>query len=150
VTCHSGVCESTFTPTKCGTEICTASQSCCGPAGLPACYDNGSPCPISQRKMKKDITYLSVDDRQRLSDELMSIPLATYRYKTEGPTEKEHLGFIIDDIGGAASPAVMASGERVDLYGYNTMTVAAVQIQAKQIAELQRQVEELRKDCKKK
>src|SRR5204862_287739 len=83
----------------------------------------GGMCPISQRKFKKDITYLSLDDRQRLNDELMSFPLATYRYKTEGESERPHLGFIIDDV--APSNAVAPNGERVDMYGYTTMTDGA-------------------------
>ena len=95
--------------------------------------------------MKKDILYLSESEKQQLSSELMSFPLATYRYKTEGNEQKPHLGFIIDDV--APSPAVLQSGERVDLYGYGTMTVAALQVQAKEIADLKKQMEDLKKDC---
>jgi hypothetical protein len=105
-------------------------------------------CPISQAKHKKDIKYLSQDDRQRLNDELMSFPLATYRYKTESDKERPHLGFIIDDV--APTPAVLANGERVDMYGYATMTVAALQTQAKELAELRRKVEEMERECGKK
>lgn len=148
VTCTAaGLCESTFKPEVCGTQICTANQTCCSgmPLPEPKCYDGANaPCPISQRKMKKDITYLSEADKQRLSAELMSFPLATYRYKTESASEREHLGFIIDDV--APSAAVLPSGERVDLYGYSTMTVATLQVQAKQIAELRQQVEDLRRE----
>lgn len=148
VTCHNNKCETTFKPEKCGNNICTATQTCCGPMPLPeaTCVDGAnSPCPISQRKMKKDILYLSDSEKEQLSSELMSFPLATYRYKTEGNEQKPHLGFIIDDV--APSPAVLESGERVDLYGYSTMTVAALQVQAKEIAELKKQMEELKKDC---
>ena len=110
------------------------------------CVDGASsPCPVSQRKMKKDILYLSDGEKQQLSSELMSFPLATYRYKTEGNEQKPHLGFIIDDV--APSPAVLQSGERVDLYGYGTMTVAALQVQAKEIADLKKQMEDLKKEC---
>ncbi len=148
VTCTAaGVCETTFKPEACGTQICTASQTCCSgmPLPEPKCFDGANaPCPVSQRKMKKDITYLSEQDKQRLSDELMSFPLATYRYKTESAADREHLGFIIDDV--APSPAVLPSGERVDLYGYSTMTVATLQVQARQIAELRREVEDLRRE----
>lgn len=148
VTCRNNKCESTFKGETCGKYICTANQTCCGPMPLPEaqCMEGASsPCPISQRKMKKDILYLSDNEKQQLSSELMSFPLATYRYKVEGPEQKPHLGFIIDDV--APSPAVLQSGERVDLYGYSTMTVAALQVQAKEIADLKKQMEELKKDC---
>jgi hypothetical protein len=114
------------------------------PFAEPTCID-GTMCPISQRKMKKDIHYLTSDERQQLNDELMDFRVATYRYKTESAEEREHLGFIIDDV--APSPAVLASGDRVDMYGYSTMTVAALQIQARQIAALEKQMAELKKEC---
>jgi hypothetical protein len=131
--------------TPCGTSTCNKSQTCCSgqPFRTPTCID-GTICPISQRKMKKDISYLSKEDAQRLNDELLGFRLATYRYKTEESGEQPHLGFIIDDV--APSPAVMSSGERVDMYGYSTMTVAAVQVQARELAELRKEVEELRKE----
>jgi hypothetical protein len=105
-------------------------------------------CPISQRQHKKDIAYLSETDRQRLNDELMSFRLATYRYKSESAAEREHLGFIIDDV--APSPAVLESGERVDMYGYQTMAVAALQTQATEMAKLRRELDELKTSCAKK
>ena len=102
-------------------------------------------CPISQRQHKKDISYLSETDRQRLNDELMSFRLATYRYKSEAPSEREHLGFIIDDV--APSAAVLQSGERVDMYGYQTMAVAALQVQARELATLRRELDDLKRTC---
>jgi hypothetical protein len=149
LTCDGGLCKSTFKGEVCGKYICTATQQCCSgiPLPEPKCYEGGM-CPISQRVHKKDITYLSQDDRQRLNDQLMSFPLATYRYKTESDSERPHLGFIIDDV--APSPAVLANGERVDMYGYTTMTVAALQTQARELAALRRQVEDLKAECGKK
>jgi hypothetical protein len=108
----------------------------------PTCID-GTICPISQRKHKKDIHYLSSDEAQRLTDELLGFRLATYRYKSETSADREHLGFIIDDV--APSPAVTSNGERVDMYGYQTMTVATLQAQAREIAELRRQLEDLKR-----
>jgi hypothetical protein len=102
-------------------------------------------CPVSERKHKKDITYLSEADRERLHDQLLRFPLATYRYTSEGEADREHLGFIIDDI--APSPAVQQNGERVDIYGYQTMAVAALQVQARELAALRRELEELKTAC---
>jgi len=146
VTCDAGVCKTSFKGETCGTKVCTATQTCCSgmPLPEPTCVE-GTMCPISQAQHKKDITYLSQDDRQRLNDELMSFPLATYRYKTETNKDRPHLGFIIDDV--APTPAVLQNGERVDMYGYATMTVAALQTQAKELAELKKKVGELEREC---
>ena len=130
----------------CGANTCTKGQTCCDgmPFQKPTCVD-GMQCPISQRQHKKNISYLSEMDRQRLNDELMGFRLATYRYKSESSSEREHLGFIIDDV--APSPAVLESGERVDMYGYQTMAVAALQTQATEMAKLRREVEVLKTTC---
>ncbi len=134
---------------ECGANVCKKGQTCCSgvPFPTPTCVD-GMQCPISQRQHKKDIAYLSETDRQRLNDELMSFRLATYRYKSEAPSEREHLGFIIDDV--APSAAVLQSGERVDMYGYQTMAVAALQTQATEMAKLRRELDELKSSCTKK
>jgi hypothetical protein len=136
-------------PEACGDVTCALDQTCCSgmPFTVPTCV-TGSVCPISQRKFKKDIHYLSDADRARLNDELLAFRLATYRYKTEASAEREHLGFIIDDI--APSPAVVPSGERVDMYGYQTMAVAALQVQAREIAELRGELQALRRELGKK
>ncbi len=129
---------------ECGNKVCGREQTCCSgmPFSEPTCID-GTMCPISQRKFKTDIHYLSGTERARLTEELMAFRLATYRYKAEQPSEREHLGFIIDDV--APSAAVMASGERVDMYGYQTMAVAALQMQAREIAELRSEIASLKR-----
>ena len=134
---------------ECGANICKKGQTCCSgvPFPSPTCID-GMACPISQRQHKKDISYLSETDRQRLNDELMGFRLATYRYKSEDKADREHLGFIIDDV--APSAAVLQSGERVDMYGYQTMAVAALQTQATEMAKLRRELDELKSSCAKK
>lgn len=144
----TGTCETSYKGTACGKDVCGPSQTCCSgvPFPEPTCI-NGNMCPISQRKHKKDIAYLSEADKQRLSDELLGIPLATYRYKSESAEDRAHLGFIIDDI--APSPAVTPNAERVDMYGYATMSVATLQVQAREIAELRKQVEELKSEIAK-
>ncbi len=144
----AGVCETSFKGSVCGKNVCGPTQTCCNgvPFPEPTCF-NSTACPISQRKFKKDIAYLTDEDKQRLSSELLRIPLATYRYKSEGEADRAHLGFIIDDI--APSAAVTEKGDRVDMYGYATMSVATLQVQAREIAELRRQVEDLRAELAK-
>jgi len=101
-------------------------------------------CPISRARFKRDIEYLSEADLLRLHGELRRIPLATYRYRAAGPADRNHLGFIIEDV--EPSLAVDEEGNRVDLYAYASMTVAALQVQAKQIESLQREVARLRQE----
>lgn len=143
----TGLCETSFKGEVCGGTTCKPGSVCCSgvPFPSPTCVDGGGGCPVSQRKHKKDITYLSLADRERLSDELLRFPLATYRYKSDGESDRAHLGFIIDDV--SPSPAVLASGERVDMYGYQTMAVATLQVQARELAALRRELDELKRTC---
>jgi hypothetical protein len=104
-------------------------------------------CPISLRDAKRDIRYLDASDVQQLRDELLRVKLARWRYRAEGSDSPERLGFIIDDLaagGMCQSPAVMPDGSHVDLYGYASLAVAAIQAQARQIDALEREVAALR------
>ena len=100
-------------------------------------------CPASSASVKRDISYVDQDAAERLHDELMSVKLATYRYKVGD--DSAHLGFIIEDMP-PGSPAVLASRDRVDLYGFVSMTVASVQQQQKEIDLLKREVARLAKE----
>jgi hypothetical protein len=97
-------------------------------------------CPISRRELKHDIEYLTREDRARLSDEILGVKLATYRYNAA--PERERLGFIIEDLEPSAS--IDSGRDMVDLYGYTSMAVAALQTQAEEIAALRREIDELR------
>ena len=99
------------------------------------------PCPRSSRAIKQDIRYLSKSERDRLARELLATRLATWRYR--GPTQGDtHLGFVIED--GAPSPALRASQDQVDLYGYASLAVAALQMQEEELSQLRKEVAELR------
>jgi hypothetical protein len=100
---------------------------------------HGGECPISRRAYKDDVRYLDDAERGRLRDELMGFKLATWRYK-DAPAERRHLGFVIDDV----EPSAAAERDHVDLYGYTSMAVAALQMQARQIDALERKVAALR------
>lgn len=90
-------------------------------------------CPISVRSAKTEIRYVDPAGRTGLHDALMRVQLADYRYKTEPVGSQHHLGFLIDDQP-PGSPAVLSSRERVDLYGYTSMAVAALQVQDARLA----------------
>ena len=60
------------------------------------------------------------------------------------PAAAPHLGFIIEDV--EPSPSVDSAHDMVDLYGYLSMAVGAIQVQAKQIEALQQEVRGLRQE----
>ncbi len=98
-------------------------------------------CPISRRDTKRDIRYLGPDDLRRYHDELLTLRLATWRYKHD--PARERLGFIIDDH--EQSVAVDAPQSIVDLYGYTSLAVATVQLQARELADVQRELAAMRR-----
>ena len=114
--------------------LCATTDPTTGPGG----------CPISKRESKDAIRYLTPEDRKRVRDELVAFPLATWEYRAPRADGKRHFGFIIDDV--APSPSIAPNGSVVDLYGYTSMAVAAVQQQAVEIDELKREIAELRKE----
>jgi hypothetical protein len=116
----------------------------CGVRLLCTDHDPAQICPISRREHKRDINYLGDSDLDRLHAKLLAMRLATYQYKIDGTVAPDHLGFIIDDVG--PSPAVAADGTHVDLYGYTSMAVAAIQAQEREIAALEREVAALRRE----
>jgi hypothetical protein len=99
-------------------------------------------CPISKRIYKTDIRYLSPQETDAVRDDLLTMPLATWEYTAEGAGATTHLGFVIDDV--PESPAVSESGDTVDLYGYTSMAVAALQAQQREIEALRAEVDALK------
>lgn len=118
-------------------ELCDPIDGCNSLILCAAVDPRAGGCPISRRSFKQDIEYLDDEARAQLARDLLSWRLATWRYVAA--PEREHLGVIIDDI--EPSPAVDSQRDQVDLYGYVSMTVATLQAQAAEIAELRRQIE---------
>ena len=127
-------------------QICDPGGTC-GEKLMCAASDptHGGNCPISRAKYKTEIEYVSSDERSRLAQDVETIPLVRYKYK-DAP-ERTHLGFIIEDI--EPSPSVDSKNDRVDLYGYTSMAVAAIQEQKRAIDDLKHQVAELRRELAK-
>jgi hypothetical protein len=96
---------------------------------------------VSRRAAKRDIEYLNGGDLASAEDAVLKIPLARFNYKWDSPNERRRLGFIIEDI--APSPGVDEANGVVDLYGYTSLAVAALQEHAREIAQLRQQVEQL-------
>ncbi|MBI3185151.1 MAG: hypothetical protein HYZ28_23695 [Myxococcales bacterium] len=101
----------------------------------------GGMCPISRARFKEDIELVTKAELLRYHDELMGLPLATYRYK-EGLGQNRHLGFIID--GNESLICVRPERDQVDVYGYTSMAVAALKVQAAQLAELREELASLK------
>jgi hypothetical protein len=130
-----------------GAPCTTFSETCdpgvgCGMRLLCTDRDPAVVCPISRREAKTDIAYLDDTALDRMLAEIRRVRLATYRYKGETSRGANRLGFIIDDLG--PSPAVAADGGHVDLYGYTSMAVAAIQAQQRRIDALEREIAALR------
>jgi hypothetical protein len=102
-------------------------------------------CPVSTKRLKKDIQYVTPDERRAIAEETLRTRLATYQYTVGAPDSR--LGFIIEDD--PTSPAVIHDKDRVDLYGYTSMAVATLQVQNEEIAELRAEVEALRSEVAK-
>lgn len=102
---------------------------------------HGGMCPISRRSAKQDIEYLTASEIQQEAKAVLAIPLARYRYLDEPSSRAAHLGFIIDDVG--PRECVDWSAKTVDLYGYTSMAVAALQAQEAEIQELRARLSEL-------
>jgi hypothetical protein len=114
----------------CNVKLVCASKSPIGAGG----------CPISRRAAKQEIRYLDDAAIERLATELRALRLATYRYRTA--PERERLGFILDDA--PASFAADPAHDQVDLYGYLSLAVAAVQSQGKRLDAQEREIAALR------
>ena len=156
-TCGAPVCgPGTDAPT--GNPLCTATQqestacamrdAACDP-GLGCrvrllCTDQDPTkqpggCPISSARYKHDIRYLTQAEQRALAEQLLDVPLATYRYRGTS-SDRTQLGFVIEDV--APSPSV--AGNHVDLYGYTSMAVATLKQQAQELRALRAELTALR------
>ena len=103
--------------------------------------DGEEGCPKSRRAFKTDIAYVSAAERDALAKELLTMPLARWRYVHEGAETPAHLGFIIEDV--EPSHAVQSRRDRVDLYGFTAMAVATIQAQQRKIEALEQKLKRL-------
>lgn len=160
-TCGDPSCAGYRGPTE-GLAACTdqAEGADCGTAGAECDLENDCNqrmlcttedpkaseygCPQSRAAVKTDIAYLDPAAREQARAQLLQTRLATWRYTWESPAHKPHLGFLIDDQ--PASPAVGADGVRVDLYGYTSLAVAAVQAQDAELQQLRAELDQTRSE----
>lgn len=135
-----------------GTACATEGQVCdygCEEGMRRVCTGGGwtrasSPggCPISTRRAKRDVEYLEPAQVDAVAADVLATRLATYEYTDPALSGRRHLGFILEDEPGAYS--VDPERSQVDLYGYTSMLLAALQAQQRRIEALEREVGELR------
>jgi hypothetical protein len=101
-------------------------------------------CPISRAENKRDIEYVDAESRRSIHEQVMDMRLARYAYAGALDDGRTHLGFIIDDD--PSSPAVRPGAERVDLYGFTSMAVIALQEQAARLESLDARIGELERE----
>ncbi|HRE88010.1 MAG TPA: hypothetical protein PK095_02630 [Myxococcota bacterium] len=110
---------------------------CCPDTDFCGCKDGQ--CPISRIEHKHELARVSDDELVRLGDALLATPLYTWRY--DDAPSATRFGFLIDE--GAPPFAVLPDGERVDLYGYTSLAVAALKRQAARIDALTERLDSL-------
>lgn len=108
-------------------------------------------CPVSSKTYKRDIHYLGLDELRGVADRVESLRLATWAYVDSKIATGKRLGIIAEE---APHDALDPRGDRIDLYGYTSMAIAAVQVSAHDVDALRAEVEamraeiaELRKTC---
>jgi len=109
---------------------------------------------ISTRTAKKDIKYLTDDDKRSISERIRNIKVATYTYLNEpscqsgisnspnslisnGKTCASRLGLIAEE---APLEVLSASGKGVDVYKLSTFILAGVQEQQKRLEGLEMRI----------
>lgn len=118
-----------------------ASRTCQGGVWVASSSPGG--CPVSTRRAKRNIEYLSDSEVERLAGDVIDTRLATYEYTDPALAGRRRLGFILEDRP-AASFAADPEHSQVDLYGYTSLLVAAVQSQQRRIDRLEAEVAALR------
>ena len=97
---------------------------------------------MSTRRAKRDIEYLDDAEVDALARVALDTRLTTYEYIDPALDGRRRLGFIIEDQ--PTSYAVDPERSQVDLYGYTSMLVAAIQRQEREIQALRRELQALR------
>jgi hypothetical protein len=108
-------------------------------------------CPRSRAELKQNITYVDPAALAGYYRDVLDLRLATYQYR-DRKDGRTSLGVILED--GEGKIWADSANDRVDLYGYSSLAIAGVQVQAAELAELraemeamQRELAELRERC---
>lgn len=114
----------------------------CQPKGSP---DIGGQCKSSAR-FKRDIHYVTTEERQQLSYAIFNTKLSKYYYKDGVAHDKSRqLGFIIEDQP-ADSIFVTDDKTHVNLYAFTSGAVAAIQQLKDELAQQQETIKQLKQE----
>ena len=106
-------------------------------------------CPISSRRYKENINYLSPEESKELAGQVLDLKMASYAYKPgwEEAGSSKQLGFIIEDLP-ADSRFVVEETGRVNLYALSSGTIVALQQLERRVQEQERLILDLQKQLK--
>ncbi|MEC7984540.1 MAG: hypothetical protein VX278_05215 [Myxococcota bacterium] len=116
-------------------------ENTCNQRLICASEDPATACPVSRSKHKRDIAYINEQKAGEIADAVRQMKIAEWNYHKDATARKARLGFLIDDQ--PLSPAVLENGEQVDVYGYTSMAIVAIQQQAAHIERLEKKIAEL-------
>ena len=88
---------------------------------------------ISTKTSKKDITYITDEEKGTILEKLEAVDVAEYHYKHEDDSAPMRLGLIAEE---APADVLSISGKGVDIYKLVTFTLAGVQELADKIKEI--------------
>jgi len=90
---------------------------------------------VSTRDAKKDITYLTDEDRSDALTDIRNLKLAHYHYTDEDEDAPLRFGLIAEE---SPEEVLSLSGKGVDLYKLNALTLAGVQELSQKVTALER------------
>lgn len=131
----------------CAQDGLECNYGCNSPNGSVVCREgvwqrgSFSTCPISTRRAKRDILYLTPAEVDALAEQVRATRLATYEYTLPSMSGRRRLGFILEDQ--PESYAADPEQSQVDLYGFASLLAATVQSQDRQIRAMSRRIDSL-------
>jgi hypothetical protein len=136
------VCASEVEGAECSEEGAECDlENDCNQRLICAVEDPATECPVSEAKHKRDIVYIDSQRATQIQAKLQQIKIAEWNYNWDSTQRDPRLGFIIDDSPNL--PAIHENGRQVDLYGYTSMVVVAIQNQARQIEVLEAKIKKM-------
>jgi len=100
----------------------------------------------SNADYKHNIDYLTPNEVREYAERCYDLRLTTWNYNDiQANDDRIHLGIITQDVGPGV--AVTSDLDSVDLYGYTSLAIAAIQHQQQELEALRREVKLVRQEC---
>ena len=88
---------------------------------------------VSSVALKKDVTPLAHSDFQSMLDQIVGLPVFTYRYNEESESAAVHTGLIAEH---SPTSLLSADGKAVDLYDFVSVNAGATKALAALVSSL--------------